>query len=359
MLAGGQPVAAAEWAPFQLRVLRHRIATGELPPMRLHEDVRAVRGADYHGIDVVAGGFPCTDISAAGRHAGLEGNASGLWREVVRIADEAQPRFVFLENSDRLIGSLGIVLGAFAGLGFCRSAWSTMSAAQVGAPHLRNRLWVLLQRTGDRRREMPALPPRLPSQGMVEPGRRLVAIPPLLPKVSRGELPTITVADSRGSGNRPNPHLWTLSDVVGITRKAERHGRMLPTLVATDWKGAYRKKGLAMLAKEAGAKSANLRDVLPILEGGAVINPDWAGWFQGWPPLWTDLSVDDAGVPAWRRATAAGKWWSDAEESRWLPRTLESRKGGRDVKARIETLGNAQVPLVAATAFTMLREILK
>jgi hypothetical protein len=133
---------------------------------------------------------------------------------------------------------------------------------------------------------------------------------------------------------------------------------MLPTLVATDWKGAHRSKGMRQLCGEAGAKSVNLRDMLPILEGGSAINPTWGEWFMGWPPGWTDL---DAKVNrrAWAARNHDGTWWSDDEEERWLPRTIASQRSVPHARARIEAVGNAQVPRCAAIAFSLLQEATK
>jgi hypothetical protein len=101
-------------------------------------------------VDVVSGGFPCQDISAAGKGAGITGERSGLWREMARIVGEVRPRFVFVENSPLLISrGIGVVLGDFAAMGY-DARWGVVSAADAiwigGTPcldHLRNRVWVL------------------------------------------------------------------------------------------------------------------------------------------------------------------------------------------------------------------------
>jgi DNA (cytosine-5)-methyltransferase 1 len=95
-------------------------------------------------VDIVCGGFPCQDISVAGRGAGVEdGEHSGLWREFARIVDEVAPRIVIVENSPALASrGLDRVIRDLAALGFVGS-WDVVSAAQVGAPHLRRRLFIV------------------------------------------------------------------------------------------------------------------------------------------------------------------------------------------------------------------------
>lgn len=116
------------------------------------DDVRTLNGSVLqnlkgekkdHEIDIITGGFPCQDISIAGAGAGLEGMRSGLFFEIIRLVSELRPQFVFLENVPAItVRGLDRVLMEFTALGFdCR--WTIVSAAEVGAPHLRER-WFLL-----------------------------------------------------------------------------------------------------------------------------------------------------------------------------------------------------------------------
>src|SRR5690606_12278219 len=99
--------------------------------------------------DVICGGFPCQDISVAGTGAGLEGERSGLFFEIIRLVGEIRPRLVFLENVPAITTRGGVRgISAFASLRYdCR--WTIVSAAEVGAPHLRRR-WFLLAHSRDR-----------------------------------------------------------------------------------------------------------------------------------------------------------------------------------------------------------------
>ena len=95
---------------------------------------------------VVSGGFPCQDISAAGKGAGIDGERSGMWKHMARIICEVKPRYVYVENSPMLTSrGLDVVLKDLATMGF-DAEWGVFSAAQVGAPHLRKRIWIIAKR---------------------------------------------------------------------------------------------------------------------------------------------------------------------------------------------------------------------
>jgi DNA (cytosine-5)-methyltransferase 1 len=113
--------------------------------------VRTFDGKPWRGlVDVVSGGFPCQDISAAGKGAGLEGERSGLWSEMSRIIGEVRPRFALVENSPVLTSrGLGVVLGDLASMGY-DARWGVLGAIAAGAPHKRERIWIVANATGDR-----------------------------------------------------------------------------------------------------------------------------------------------------------------------------------------------------------------
>lgn len=109
--------------------------------------VRDVREAGAHNlapVDVMCGGFPCTDISPAGKGAGIiDGEKSGLWREYARLVRELRPRIVVIENSHLLpVRGLDVVLSDLAGLGY-NAEWARIGAVDVGAPHRRWRCFVV------------------------------------------------------------------------------------------------------------------------------------------------------------------------------------------------------------------------
>lgn len=143
-LLGWRCVCAVEWEPYPAGVLIARQNEGILPPFPIWDDVRTFDGRPWRGIvDVVSGGFPCQDISAAGKGAGIEGERSGMWKEMARIIGEVRPRFAFVENSPMLTSrGLGVVLGDLAALGY-DAEWGVLGADDAGAPHRRERIWIL------------------------------------------------------------------------------------------------------------------------------------------------------------------------------------------------------------------------
>ena len=162
-----------EFAPYPARVLRARIVDGLLPDGEVDErDVRSVDPrnlAEYDQIHLFAGvgglpyglrlagwpddrpiltaGFPCQPVSHAGKRLG-QADARWLWPEVARILRVVRPPTVLLENVPGLLGrGLSDVLGDFAALGF-DARWEVISAAEVGAPHIRKRIWILAYPSG-------------------------------------------------------------------------------------------------------------------------------------------------------------------------------------------------------------------
>jgi DNA (cytosine-5)-methyltransferase 1 len=94
-------------------------------------------------IDVICGGFPCQDISLIGEGGGINGEHSGLWKEYARIIGELQPEYVLVENVAALLGrGIGRVLGDLAALGY-NAEWHCIPASAVGAPHRRDRVWIV------------------------------------------------------------------------------------------------------------------------------------------------------------------------------------------------------------------------
>lgn len=136
--AGMTTVAFCEIDPIARRILKKH-----WPETPICSDVRTLKGTEYGAIDVVCGGFPCTDISRAGKMAGLAGERSGLWGEMRRIIGEAGPRFVLIENVARLCADgLDTVLADLDALGF-DAEWHCIPGFAVGAPQVRDRVYVV------------------------------------------------------------------------------------------------------------------------------------------------------------------------------------------------------------------------
>lgn len=143
-LLGHRTVCAVEIEKYPRKVLLQRQRDGILPWFPIWDDICTFDGTPWRGIvDIIAGGFPCQDISSAGKGAGIEGERSGLWGQMARVVGEVRPRFVFVENSPMLTSrGLYRVLGDLAELGY-NARWCVLGADDVGAPHRRKRIWIL------------------------------------------------------------------------------------------------------------------------------------------------------------------------------------------------------------------------
>ena len=250
-LLGWRTVCAVEWEPYPASVLCARQNDGLLPPFPIWDDVQTFDGHPWRGIvDVVSGGFPCQDISAAGKGAGIDGERSGMWGEMARIICEVRPRFVFVENSPMLTSrGLGRVLGDLASMGF-DARWGVLGAADIGANHQRDRIWIVAKSNGK-----PITPP-----------------PPHWPT--------------------PTAHMSK------ETNAPSEHNRNTPTLTAqVNWP-TPRTKGMC-----GGSHSwAKLKEKTTIEEArlmgagnGGKLNPEWVEWLMGWPLGWTDLKPLETG----------------------------------------------------------------
>ena len=166
LLLGHIPVGACEIEEYPREVLLARQRDGILPSFPIWDDIRTLDGGPWKGkVDVVCGGFPCQDISAAGKGAGIAGARSGLWGQMARFICEVSPRFVFVENSPMLTSrGLGTVLGDLAAMGY-DARWCVLGACDAGAPHKRDRIWILATDTestgtGQDKRGIRGLPKR-------------------------------------------------------------------------------------------------------------------------------------------------------------------------------------------------------
>jgi site-specific DNA-cytosine methylase len=236
-LLGWRTVCAVEWEAYPASVLCARQNDGILPPFPIWDDVQTFDGRPWRGIvDVISGGFPCQDISAAGKGTGIDGERSGMWGEMARVICEVRPRFVFVENSPMLTSrGLGRVLGDLASMGF-DARWGVLGAADVGANHQRDRIWIVAKSNGK-----PITPP-----------------PP--------HWPTPTAHMSKET-NAPSEHRRNTPTLTAQVN--------WPTPVADDTghrKNKYAQGGTALSTK-----------------AGGQLNPMWVEWLMGWPLGWTDL----------------------------------------------------------------------
>jgi DNA (cytosine-5)-methyltransferase 1 len=287
-LLGWRTVCAVEINAFCARRLMQRQNEGHLPPFPIWDDVCTFAGRPWSGVvDVVSGGFPCQDISAAGTGAGLGGERSGLWVEMARIIGEVRPALCFVENSPMLTSrGLGTVLGDLAALGY-DAEWGVLGAVDVGAPHKRERCWIVAytsgvdwdawrtKSTGQQR------PPRL-ANGCHDVGDALCIGQP---RHNRGGMGRSLRTDVRMFPT-PLASNTKAHHMRGADKGKAREPRSyLPTPCATDWKTGYR------LDTEAGQAQREKR-AKPLRDHsapGGQLNPTWVEWLMGWPLGWTDF----------------------------------------------------------------------
>ncbi len=198
------------------RVLRHH-----WPEVARYGDVREVRGQDLEPIDLLVGGFPCQDVSAAGRRAGLVGERSGLFYEFVRIAAELAPAWILIENVPGLLSSrrgrdMGAVLGVLADLGY-GWAYRVLNAQWFGVPQRRHRVFIVGRAGGlaDRAAEVLFEPEGLPWDSV--------------PCREEWQEIAYTLAVRAGSGSRDGEG-WNTTYVVAPSLTASPSGcRLEPT----------------------------------------------------------------------------------------------------------------------------------
>lgn len=158
--AGMTTVAFCECEEYPRRVLAKH-----WPGVPIYNDVRTLTAQqlkdDGIGVDVICGGFPCQDVSLAGKGAGLDGERSGLWFEFARLVREIRPEWVIIENDVGLLHrGMDRVLNSLADVGY-DAEWDRWTACSVGLPHARRRLYAVAypaSRWGQQRRRLKLAP---------------------------------------------------------------------------------------------------------------------------------------------------------------------------------------------------------
>jgi DNA (cytosine-5)-methyltransferase 1 len=339
-MLGWRPVCAVENNEYAASVLVARQNDGTLPPFPIWaDDIRGFDGRPWRGrVDVVSGGFPCTDISVAGKGAGIDGEHSGLWREMARIIREVRPSFVFIENSPALTTRGGTrVMSDLASMGF-NVEWGVLGADAVGAWHERKRFWAVAHRRGvEWRSDLTAWHHANRTCARWDEENR--------------ELGASAEDDARAPGSA------NAAD-VDRPRELQPQGRQREQW---RWAGHGSEQGGASNAVRprlqsageevvCGSRGGRKGEQLPFVAGGPL-NGDWCEWHMGFPRGWTKLEPMKPGDFArWLSGGGSADW--DAE---WpdVPRT------GGDAKNRVQritALGNAQVPACAALAWRTLMQ---
>jgi len=303
----GETLWQVECEPYCQRVLESR-----WPNAKRHSDVREVGAHNLEPCEVLCAGFPCQDLSQAGRHAGLDGEKSGLYAELLRIAQELAPNYVVMENVPKLLHYQQRLEGDFARIGY-GLLWQRCEASDVGAPHKRRRVFVLAVRG---MRESKLLTPPLGQQ-------------------------TDLFAPS-WDGHRLRVDLWPTALAAGDRKTMFKQGGE-PLGCAVRWptptvKGNHNKAGLSSKAGDGLATAA-----------GGCLNPAWVELLMGFPVGWT---VPDATV-----GTHAWPMGRGDEQAPHEPPRLVAPRSVPDRTARLKALGNAVVPQQGAAALNRMLSV--
>jgi DNA (cytosine-5)-methyltransferase 1 len=339
----GETVWQVEREPYCQRVLESR-----WPNAKRHSDVREVGAHNLEPIDVLCGGFPCQDLSQAGRHAGLDGEKSGLYTELLRIAQELAPSYVVMENVPKLLHYRERLEGDFARIGY-GLLWQQCEASDVGAPHKRRRVFALAVQGMQGSKLL--TPPLGQQTDLFAPswdGHRLRV----------GLWPTALANNNRKTmfkqGGEPLGCAvrWPTPTVKGNHNKASlssKAGDGLSTAVKwpTPCSRDYR-SGTGCTAKTQAKRRGSAQ--LPEVVGGCL-NPAWVELLMGFPMGWT--------VPGAEVSAHAWPMGRGDEQAPHEPPRLVAPRSVADRTARLKALGNAVVPQQGAGALARMLSVHK
>jgi site-specific DNA-cytosine methylase len=203
------PDASTDWF-IEREAYPRKVLARHFPGVPIYEDITTINPADLEPVDILIGGPPCTDLSVAGKGAGLHGDKSRLFFDMVNIAAVLKPRYVMIENSPVLLNDWrGTVEGAFADAGY-GVTWARLSAAHMGAPHLRWRCFLLAELGGS---------------------HKGVCFPPALPIVVRWATPQASDTKDRGTMGRTPAIARRVAIGKQITLSMQTDGARL----SADW----------------------------------------------------------------------------------------------------------------------------
>ena len=330
-LLGWRTVCAVEWDAYARDVLVARQNDGCLEAFPIWDDVQTFDGKPWRGrVDVVSGGFPCQDISAAGKGAGIEGERSGMWKHMARIIGEVLPPLVFVENSPMLVGrGLGTVLADLAEMGY-DAEWGIVGAHHAAAPHKRDRIWIIgkLGNAYDDGQAATEKRGSTPQGSHASPPRKIEA-----GQSARSGEQLLYVANAQSARTRNDGE-------NNGARSGEIHA---PDNTGCSCRGDDRPQDGEAMANTAGAQDHAKR-------GDCECGRNTMGRNQ-------ETAQQDHGAPDNDGSCGcSGSWW----ESDPAERTTKSRVGrvAHGVASRVDRLraiGNGQVPAVVPLAWNLLR----
>ena len=332
-LLGWRTVCAVEWGEYPASVLCARQNEGLLPPFPIWDDVQTFDGRPWRGlVDVVSGGFPCQDISVAGKGEGITGERSGMWSHMARIIGEVRPRFAYVENSPALLTrGLGTVLSDLAALGYdCR--WTVLGAADVGANHQRDRFWLVATQMVVPNSDMQSRcaesweQQSRPTQPQGSGTKQLE---------SGANVATDTLRD--GFGQQPDEHI---TGQLESAAHVGADGAEEPLADANDsGQRANSRPGCGSECAEPGHDIGRCGEAMADTDRERLQEFNPAGIATG------------AGRTGGQLAEIGrADWWAVEPDVRRVAHGVAARVD------RIKAIGNGQVPLCAATAWNLLKE---
>lgn len=325
---GGEVVWHSEVDKAASKVLAYRF-----PDVPNLGDITQVDWVDVPAVDVLCGGFPCQDVSAAGKRAGIkDGTRSGLWSVFAEAIDALRPQYVVIENvrgllnanANRPLGrhqdavgyggdgpvlrAIGAVLGDISDIGRYEARWHTMAAADVGAPHRRERVFIVATATDD---------PRVGwDEGRPESARLVGGFDAAVRSDEHG-VALLPTPCAQQSGNSPQEHLRkkpgrkVVTDLAILVENGliETGGALLPTPSTHDKTGARSPQSIARMDKPfANLNDTVMNDLLPTPTSCDYKPTDSPSDLQRHSPGLGAVSAHFSGVQWGKYAPAIARW---------------------------------------------------
>ena len=307
-----------------------KVLARHFPGVPCYEDITAIDPADLEPVGIMVGGPPCTDLSVAGKGAGLHGEKSRLFFDMVNIAKVLQPRYVMIENSPVLLDKWrGTVEGAFEDAGY-GVTWARLSAAHVGAPHLRWRCFLLAELGGT---------------------HKGVCFPPALPRLDRWPTPA---ASSFNDNEDVGEYMARRERVKESAGNGNGFGVQLPIAVrrATPAARDHKDSGHEVSQQARNAPALTCEAVMGTDDKAQRLSPAWCETLQGLPVNWTELEGDLDPRP-WPAHRIDGMWGDSPQHDHEPPRLCDP-KTVPNRRSRLKALGNLNPPQVYTRALEML-----
>jgi DNA (cytosine-5)-methyltransferase 1 len=276
-----EPALYCDIDPSPRRALAERIAAGTLPDAPIHDDVRTLVPSSH--IDVLTGGFPCVGFSPMGKRAGFEQPGSALFYEVLRVLDESGASAVFMENVPSVRRGIAAIVEELSVKRGFELRWEVVSAAEVGAPHLRRRWFCLGTRPGSVLTTTPRTvhvggyvpgdwsgvpPPRTVPRASLAPGdqkrfdqRWALVGNSLVPDAARLALCRLITGGAIASLDKDAPVLWAPHDTLQRTTRPT--GGYMAAVAAGESTIHYIKPALPIASKRRDWGLVLLPDAVP------------------------------------------------------------------------------------------------